>query len=40
MKTDEAKRMMAAGLVATACGRNVRPKRGRKRSVAATAVEA
>ena len=37
---DEAKRMMAAGLVATACGRNVRPKRGRKRSVAATAVEA
>lgn len=37
---DEAKRMMAAGLVATACGGNVRPKLGRKSSVAAIAVEA
>ena len=37
---NEAKRMMAVGLVATACGRNVSPKRGRKSSVAAVAVEA
>lgn len=37
---NEAKRMLAAGLVATACGGNVRPKRGRKPSVAAVAYEA
>jgi putative transposase len=36
---NEAKRMMAAGLVATACGGSVSPKRGRKLSVAATANE-
>ena len=37
---NEAKRMLAAGLVATACGGDVSPKRGRKSSVAAVANEA
>jgi len=37
---NEAKRMLAAGLVVTACGGDVRPKRGRKSSVAAIACEA
>lgn len=37
---DEAKRMLAAGLVATASGGPVSPKRGRKSSVAAVACEA
>lgn len=37
---NEAKRMLAAGLVATASGGNVSPKRGRKSSVAAIAREA
>jgi hypothetical protein len=32
--------MLAAGLVVTACGGDVRPKRGRKSSVAAIACEA
>ena len=37
---NEAKRMLAAGLAATASGGNVSPKRGRKSSVAAVACEA
>jgi putative transposase len=37
---NEAKRMLAAGLVVPACGGDVRPKRGRKSSVAAIACEA